>query len=150
MIVGKLRRHDIIKSMNTVEGLPKLQPNVKAFANKLLDNPKISATQAYLDTHTTTNRRTANDLASKALRNPKVMIYMQKHAERAKERIVELVESKKEDIALKASFDIMDRTYGKAIQRQESNNTNVNLNVEASQELSDNFLNFLKQTTQQG
>lgn len=122
----------------------KMHPKTKAFADKLLANPKMSATQAYIDTHKTENRVTAKSNAHQTLKRPSVQIYLQTHTKRAKERVVELVSSDKEDIALKASIEILDRTYGKSIQRQQTETTNINLNVEASEELSNQFAQFLK------
>lgn len=127
----------------------KLKPKVKAFADKLIADPKISHTQAYLDTHQTTNRAAANVQATKTLAKPSVKIYLQRHANRAKERMLELVESEKEDIALRASVDILDRTYGKAVTKQQSENVNLNVNVEASQELAAGFADYLAKTTSQ-
>lgn len=124
-----------------------MKPNTIAFADALIANPKKSHTQAYLDTHRTTNRNVARSEAAKTIAKPSVQIYLKKHANRAKERMLELVESRKEDIALRASVDILDRTYGKAVQRQQSENTNLNINVEASKELADNFADFMKRKT---
>lgn len=128
--------------------MSKMHPKTQAFADELLNNKKLSPTQAYLNTHITTNRRTANDLASKTLKRPSVQIYMQKHINAARNTIVSLSQdAEREEIRLKASQDILDRTLGKAIQRQVNENTNLNLNVEASQEIKDQFTEFIKNKT---
>lgn len=124
-----------------------MKPKTKEFVDILLEDPKISATNAYLATHETTNRTTAKNNAHQTLKKPNVQIYMQKHAKRAANRIVELIDSEKEDMSFKASVEILDRTYGKAIQKSVNQNTNLNVNVEASKELADNFTEFLKQNT---
>lgn len=124
-----------------------MKPKTKAFADKLLNDSKISHTQAYMDTHGTTNRKAANVQATKTLAKPSVQIYMKKHIKLATENIVEKLNSEKEDISLKASIEILDRSLGKSIQRTESQNTNLNINLEASKELADNFTAFLKQNT---
>lgn len=99
----------------------KLKPRTKAFADKLLQDPGISQTQAWIDTHKTNNPRAASVESSRTLAKPSLQIYMQNHINKAKTRIVDLVDSDKPDIALRASQDILDRTHGKATVIQESN-----------------------------
>ena len=107
-----------------------MKPKTKTFINKLVSDPKISATQAYLDTHTTTNRNSAKASASKLLTSPNVQIYLNEHIERARNRIVDLVSSNKEEIALRASDSILDRSLGKPTQRLETNNQVVSINID--------------------
>lgn len=128
-----------------------MKPKTKAFADKLLADPKISPTQAYLDTHQTTNRTTATVEASKNLRKPNVRIYMNKHIKMAGTNIVDMASDKtiKAETRLKANQDILDRTVGKAIQRSINENTNINLNIEGSKELSEAFTAFLNGSTKQ-
>lgn len=97
--------------------------------NAALANPKISQTDAYLSTHKTTNRRTANDLAAKLFKKPEAQIYLQRHVDKARWTMVKLMETGKEEIKLNASKDILDREYGKATQRTESASTVVSLNL---------------------
>lgn len=126
-----------------------MRPKTKALADKILTDPKISHTQAYIDTHETTNRTTAKFEASRLLKKESVKVYMKAHEDMAKQRIAYLsVNGKKEDIQLKAAQDILDRNVGKAVQRQETQNTNLNLNLEVSKDLSDKFTQFIKQQTQ--
>lgn len=122
------------------------------FADRLLADPSISQTQAYLDTHETNNKDTARIQASRLLTKPSVQIYLKKHVQMAKQNIVMMAsdESVKPDTRLKANQDILDRAVGKPTIRTESTNTNLNLNIEASQELNDQFTAFLKAKTQQG
>lgn len=99
----------------------KIRPRTKAFADTLLADPTISQTQAYLATHQTDNVRAAAVEASKTLTKPNVQIYMQNHVNKAKTKIVSLLDADKPDIALRAAQDILDRTHGKATVVQESN-----------------------------
>lgn len=92
----------------------RIKPNTKAMVDKLLANPGMSQTQAYIETHQTNNRIVAKNEASKLLTKPSVMIYKASAVKKAKERVVSLVDSDNENIALKASQDIIDRTEGKA------------------------------------
>lgn len=110
-----------------------MKPKSKATVDLILKNPKISNTEAYLRTHKTTDRNSARASVSKLLAKPNVQIYMDNHVKKAKERIVELVGSKKEEIALKASDSILDRALGKPVTT--AHNTSVSINLE--QALSD-------------
>lgn len=131
--------------------LPKLRPKTKAFVDRLVSNPKLSQTQAYLQTHQTNNPVTAKVEASKLLSKPNVKVYKASVERLARQTVTEIMldKSVKADTRLKASQDILDRNIGKAIQKTETKSTSVNVNLEASKELSDNFTAFLKQQTQQ-
>lgn len=116
----------------------RLKPRTKAFADKLLSDPSISQTQAYLQTHNTNNPDTAKVEASRTLTKPNVKVYMDKHIDRAKMRIVELVESDKEDIALRASESILDRSLGKATVVQENTSyQQINITLGTQQVISE-------------
>lgn len=133
----------------------RLHPKVKAFADRLLSDPKISHTQAYIDTHQTVNRSAAKTQAYKNLSKPHVQIYLKKHVDLAKRTSLEVMERALsgdtptwQRLAADQAERIMDRELGKPIQRQETQNTNLNLNVQASQELSERFTEFLRTNTQ--
>ena len=108
----------------------RIKPRTKAMVDKLLDNPSMSQTQAYIETHETNNRETARIEASKLLTKPNVAIYKDSAVRKAKSRIVALVNSDNENIALKASQDIIDRTEGKATQKTESVNKTVEVKLD--------------------
>jgi hypothetical protein len=97
-----------------------IRPATKATVDLLNDNPKMNQTEAWIRTHGTTSRASARATASKVLARPNVKIYKDNAVKSAKTRIVQLVKSNNESIALKASQDILDRTEGKAVQRTES------------------------------
>lgn len=118
-------------------GVMKLRPKTKAFADKLLTDPKISQTQAWLATHNTTNAASAAVSATQILSKPNVQIYMQEHIDKAKQRVVTLVDSDKEDIALRASDSILDRALGKATQRTEVQTTGVTLTIDLTNSIPD-------------
>lgn len=101
-----------------------------AFADALINNPRLSGTTAYLVTHETDNRASARVNASQLLAKPEVQIYMQKHVDKAKKKIVQLVDSDREEIALKASESILDRNLGKALTR--TNSLNVDISIETA------------------
>lgn len=112
-ITAEQKRTNLAKQLKLTKGEKKL-------VDELISNKKLSATEAYIRTHTTNNRAAAAVEASKALKKPNVAIYMDSAVRKAKERIVTLVDSENESIAIKASQDIIDRTEGKATQRNET------------------------------
>lgn len=116
-----------------------LKTKTKAFADELLANPKISQTEAYIKTHQTNNRKSASVSASKLLAKPSVLIYLEEHTNMARKRIVSLVDgASKEEIQLRASQDILDRTYGKPTQRAEVVTTGITLNIDLTSALEEN------------
>lgn len=108
----------------------KLKPKTKATVDEILANPSISHTEAYIRNHGTTNRNSARASVAKMLAKPSVQIYKDSAVRKAKERIVSLVESSNESIALKSSQDILDRTEGKAIQRNETTSKVVEVKLD--------------------
>lgn len=105
-----------------------LKQRTKAFADKLVEDESLSQTDAYLMTHKTNDRATARVNASQLLTKPEVQIYMETHVNAARSKIVQLAKSDNEKIALSASQDILDRSFGKALTK--TNNLNFNVNVE--------------------
>ena len=108
----------------------RLKPKTKQMVDNLIDNPKLSQTQAYIDTHDTTNRKTAAIAASKLLQKPNVQIYKQSAVIKAKKRVVQLVDSDNEAIALKASDSIIDRVEGKPLQKNETTQRTVEVKLD--------------------
>lgn len=107
-----------------------IKPKTKDFIDMLNDNPKLSATEAYIRTHQTTNRITAGTAANKLLKKPSVIGYKDSAVKRAKRRIVQLVDSDNESIALKASESIIDRNEGKAVQKNENLSRTVEVKLD--------------------
>lgn len=107
-----------------------IKPKTKAFIDLMTDNPKLSATEAYIQTHETDNRKAASVQAAKLLAKPSVIGYKDSAVRKAKNRIVSLVQSSNESIALKASQDILDRNEGKAVQKTENLSRTVTLKLD--------------------
>lgn len=131
--------------------LPPLRPKTKAFVDKVLSDPKISHTQAYLATHGTTNANSAKATASQLLAKPNVIIYMKKHEQLAKQTMIEAMRDTEAKWAdrISAARDVLDRNLGKPTIRTEVETKNLNINVEASVELGNDFTMFLKGKTEQ-
>lgn len=106
-----------------------MKPKTKQFADTLLNDPKISATQAYIKTHKTVNPNTAKVNASKLLTKTNVQIYMDEHVKIAVERIVDIAKNGDDAVAIRAAQDILNRVHGQAIQKTESNVTRTNITV---------------------
>jgi len=96
----------------------------KAFVDKLIENPKLSPTQAAIETYGKPDRptsyNTAAVIAHENLNKPNVQLYMNKHIDKAKQKVVSLLDSENEQIILASAKDILDRTYGKASQNTQS------------------------------
>ena len=107
-----------------------IKPKTRAMVDLIESNPKISQTQAYIDTHSTVNRKAASVEASKLLAKPSVIGYRQSAVKKAKRRIVTLVDSGNESIALKASQDIIDRNEGKSIQKTENTSQVIHVSLD--------------------
>lgn len=108
----------------------RIRPKTKALYDEVINNPKITQREAYIKTHKTNSPKTADVEASKLLNSPKYAIYKATAVGKAKRRIVALVDSGNENIALKASQDILDRTEGKATQKTESVNKTVEVKLD--------------------
>ena len=107
-----------------------LKPKSKAVIDEILNNKDISNTEAYIRHHKTENRASARASVAKLLAKPNAQIYKDSAVRKAKTRIVSLVESNNQSIALKASQDILDRTEGKATQKTESVNKTVEVKLD--------------------
>lgn len=115
--------------------LPKLTRKQKAFADELLANPKQSATQAANKTYDVATLNAAAVQAHQNLMKPNVQLYLDEHVQKAKNKVVTLIDSDDEQIALRASDSILDRTLGKATQRVEQHTTGVTLMIDLSSSL---------------
>lgn len=113
-----------------------MKPKTKAFVDKLIANPKLSATTAYLETHETDKRSSARVNASQLLAQPNVHAYLASKSEIAEKSLYEVLKTSKKHkesvhwmrLSKDTANDILDRTHGKALSR--TNNVNLNLNIE--------------------
>lgn len=115
-----------------------LKENSKRILDIIASDPSKNQTQAYKAIHPNASDNTARNNASQLLKKPEAQIYLQKHIEKASNKIVELVNNDKPDIALRASQDILDRTQGKATIKTESTNyTDINITLGKSPSVTD-------------
>lgn len=115
--------------------MSKLSRKQIAFANHLINNPKDSATEAANQTYDVNSRKSAEVIASENLRKPEIQLYLKEHIDKAKLKVIELVDSDKDEIALKASDSILDRALGKATQRTEVTTQGITLNIDLTSAL---------------
>lgn len=112
---------------------------LKANSKKTLDiiagQEKRNATEAYLQTHPNVSRAVAQAQSGKLMAKPEAQIYLKEHVSKASNRIVELVDNEKPDIALRAAQDVLDRSHGKAIQQVNQTTTGVTLNIDLTSSL---------------
>jgi uncharacterized protein YbcV (DUF1398 family) len=83
-------------------------------------SPTQSALQAYGKPDKPTTYGSAQQIAHENLTKPNIQIYLNKHIDKAKQKIVNLLDSENEQIVLASSKDILDRTFGKPSQKTDS------------------------------
>lgn len=110
----------------------RLQPKTIQLIELLQANPKLTQTEAYMQLHDVKDRRVAGANASRVLASDSARIYSAAAIGKARRRIVSLVQSSNESIALKAAQDILDREKGKAIQKSESTSRTVEVKLDLS------------------
>lgn len=107
-----------------------MKPKTKQMLDLILTDPKISHTEAYLRTHKTTNRNSAKVSAAQTLTKPNAQLYLKRHRQLAKETKVRILTqaSKKpnelnwQNLANTVAEQVLDRTEGRPIQRQVTDN----------------------------
>jgi len=107
-----------------------LKENSKRTLDIIAGQKKQNATAAYKEVHPNASDITAAVNSYRLLQKPEAQIYLEKHITKARNKVVQLVESKKEGIALQASEAVLDRALGKATQRTEVQTTGVTINID--------------------
>lgn len=109
----------------------KLTRKQKRFADLLLNNPKLSAAQAVREVYNITrpDSSTPRTVAAENLAKPNIQLYMDAHVQKAKNKIIQLIDSKADKIALAASDSVLNRALGKPTQRVEQHTTSVSLEL---------------------
>lgn len=112
-----------------------LKENSKRTLDIIAQQKKRNATEAYIATHEGVSRKVAQVKSAQLLAKPEAQIYLQEHVDRARNTVVDLLNSEKDDIRLRASTDILDRNLGKATQKIEQTTTGITLNIDLSSAL---------------
>lgn len=117
-----------------------LKRNSKRILDAYVAQGSKNARKAYLSVHPDAKVTTAGSRAHDLLKKPEAQIYLQQHVDRAKETIVDLLKSEKDDIRLRSAVDILDRSTGKAIQRTENVSTGITLSIDLSSALDNDII----------
>lgn len=111
----------------------KLTPQQKAYADLLLEKPNLAQTdivkQAYPNV---TDSNLASTIAAQNNKNNDIQIYTNEQISKAKKRVIELIDSEREDIALRASVDVLDREHGKAVQQVQTESRTMTISIDLS------------------
>lgn len=126
----------------------KLTRKQKAFADKIINEPKISATQAVIQAYGKPTKPvtygSARMMAAENLAKPNILKYLHAHAVIAESKVIEAMDATQKvymkgtpideipdnAIRLQAANSILDRVHGKATQRVESTNTSVSIKLD--------------------
>lgn len=112
-----------------------LKANSKAVLDIIAGQTKLNATAAYKAIHPSAGPKSAHANAYKLMQKPEAQLYLESHITKAKETIVSLLDSEKDDIRLRSATDILDRSHGKATQRIEQTTTGVTLTIDLTSAL---------------
>jgi hypothetical protein len=110
-----------------------LKQNSKLVLDEYAQQKKKNAAAAYKVVHPNASGVTARTNAYKLMQKPQAQIYLQQHIDKARETIVDLLQSEKDDIKLRSAIDILDRSHGKSVQRTEVNTSVLTLNIDLTQ-----------------
>lgn len=134
--MSRVPKKDLIKAKGV-----KLTPKQKMFADKIIQDPRKPkvkiAQEVYGNNEKTITYATASAIAKENLQKPLIQLYLNKHIDKAKGVIVSKLDSDNENIQLLAAKDILDRTYGKASQKQESTSVSYIEHVSNKREVYD-------------
>ena len=112
-----------------------LKENSKRTLDIIAQQKKRNATEAYIATHEGVSRKVAQVKSAQLLAKPEAQIYLQEHVDRARNTVVDLLNSEKDDIRLRSATEILDRNLGKSTQRIEQHTTGITLNIDLSSAL---------------
>lgn len=119
----------------------KLTRKQKAFADELINNPKISATQAALKHYgkpgKPTSYQTAGQIAEDNLKKPHVVSYLAEKNDLVEEVLINTLtdwgresNTRKREIAVDVGKYIHDKIHGKATQQIETTNKSVTISID--------------------
>jgi hypothetical protein len=109
-----------------------LKVNSKKILDIVASGTAQNYTDAYRQVHPTASDITARTNSHKLIKKPESQIYLQKHIDSAKSRVVQLISSEKENIALQASEAVLDRALGKSIQRIQTENKHLVMHIDTT------------------
>ena len=114
-----------------------LKENSKKILDIIATQTSQNASEAYRQIHPNANINTVKSNVHRLMNKTEAKVYLQKHTDNARNTIVELLSSNKEDIRLRSATDILDRSYGKAKQITEVTTSSITLKIDLSSSLED-------------
>lgn len=109
----------------------------KAFADTLLNDKKISATQAVKATYNTTTDHSAEVIAHENLRKPEIVSYLESHGDMIEQVLVNTIKDyatsddiKQRTLAINTGEWIHDKIHGKAKQQIDVRSQAITLNID--------------------
>lgn len=146
----------MIKQNRTTKTSKQTKPLTRkqqAFVNTLLNNPKLSATQAVKQTYNVNNDNTASSIASENLRKPEIISKLQNYNELVENTLItDVIEYNNSDdinqrkLANDTARYIHDKINGKARQLTEVTSTGVTLNIDLTTSIIDELPTEVDQT----
>lgn len=114
-----------------------LKKNSKDVLDIIVAQETRNATQAYKQVHPKASTNSAKSNVYNLLKKPEAQIYMQEHVNKAKSKVVELIDSNKEEIAFKASEAVLNRELGTPTQTIVKQTSGITLTIDLTSALED-------------
>jgi phage terminase small subunit len=118
------------------KSLPKLTRKQAMFVKELIENPKQSATKAVLKTYNVNNAKTASVVATENLAKPSIQSHLHNASELVEQALEDTVRdwakeenASKRALAMDTAKFIHDKVHGKATQKIQTENSNVNITI---------------------
>lgn len=129
------------KAVKNAKPTYKLTRKQKAFADELINNPKISATQAALKHYGKSDKPisydTARNISSENLAKPSVISYLAQKNDLVEEVLINTLtdwgreqNTRKREIAVDVGKYVHDKIHGKATQRVEQSTRQVTISID--------------------
>lgn len=105
--------------------------------SKLTAKPGTPLTAAAREAYPNAGQDTLRQIVNANERNKDVAIYTSEQVTKAKKKVIELVDSQREDIALRASVDVLDREHGKAVQQVQTTSRVMTISIDLTNGLTE-------------
>lgn len=131
------------KGSKPFTALPKLTRKQQAFVNELVNNPKISATEAAERSYNTLNRGVANAIAGENLLKPAIISHLESYSTLTENVLIDTINRYKDSDKLEEVKEstlnarwVHDKIHGKAKQSMDINSSSISLTIDLTSALS--------------
>lgn len=128
---------DTISKLDQAVALKPLTTKQKAFADALINNKKMSATQAVKSAYNTTTDLAARSIASENLTKPNIISYLADHSDLTEQVITNTIKEyqlsddiKQRSLAVDSAKWVHDKIHGKAKQQIDVRSQAITLNID--------------------